>query len=58
MNFSTTTKINIDIITEWLNNSLSNNPSDYGIINFLKKNNRRFSSDKKYIKKCNYKRWI
>ena len=30
MNFSTTTKINIEVICEWLNNSLSNNSSDYG----------------------------
>ena len=33
MNFSTTTKINIDVICEWLNNSLSNNSSEYGNFN-------------------------
>jgi hypothetical protein len=32
MNFSATTKINIDVIIEWINNSLSNNSSDYGKI--------------------------
>jgi len=36
MNFSTTTKINIDVICEWLNNSLSNNSSDYGKLHYFK----------------------
>lgn len=35
MNFSTTTKINIDVICEWLNNSLSNTSSDYGKYNLF-----------------------
>lgn len=35
MNFSTTTKINIDVICEWLNNSLSNNSNEYGNIFFI-----------------------
>jgi hypothetical protein len=30
INFSTTTKINIDIISEWLNNAIANNLNDYG----------------------------
>ena len=40
MNFSTTTKINIQVIIEWINNSLSNNSNDYlsysCVINWLK----------------------
>lgn len=31
VNFSTTTKINIDIISEWLSNTIANNLNDYGI---------------------------
>jgi hypothetical protein len=31
-NFSSTTKVNIDIIVEWLSNIISTNYSDYGIL--------------------------
>lgn len=36
MNFSTTTKINIDIISEWLSNAIANNISDYEDIIIMK----------------------